>query len=81
MGKTTNERFAKGNNSSNASERSDSSRASSHTSSMVSVSLSLDLNANENGAEGIKGRCGVLGNCFDMCCNHQMVDQVKLFKN
>ena len=76
VNKTTNERFARRANT--VLSDSGSSRASSRTSSMVSVTTDQSM---EQLLDGSARRCGWMFNCYQMCCNRGMVDQVQLFKN
>ena len=49
--------------------------ASVHTSSIVSNNIDQLLDSQKN------KKCGWITNCYSMCCNNDMVDQVQLFKN
>jgi hypothetical protein len=78
INKTTNERFARRANSV-VSDRSQSQMSGTRSGSVVSSRLSNDATV-EQMLNAENRRCGWLGNCGQMCCNHQMVDQMELFK-
>ena len=79
--KTTNERFARRANST-ASDRSQSERSNSNASSLRSSSVASSVGRGTQDLQQIldEQNRGCASNCYQMCCNNKMVDQMELFK-